>query len=253
MVWVAAVFVLPAGILLLGYLLSPLSGLGPIELLVLGAFSLLILTVPAAFETCIFLWELRSLFPRPAGAALDFVLRLGLSLLVTAVSFLVVLHSRNLFVYVLAPPAVLLTYVITSWMLLSPSERLVRGRKYRTFREVLLLSKLENLFSRGPKIFWGGIFLPWSAAVKHFLVMGCTGAGKTMVLDILLKSTLPGRIGKGWDERGIVYDNKTEIVPLLSALGVPSRSSTPSTGGASPSTSRPWSPRIPTRSRSPRS
>src|SRR5262249_3489892 len=68
---------------------------------------------------------------------------------------------------------------------------------------------------------WGGVFLPWSAAVKHFLVIGCTGAGKTMVLDLLLKSALPGRVGKGSDERALVYDNKTEAVPVLSALGVP--------------------------------
>src|SRR5262249_8009759 len=156
----------------LGYLLSPLSGLGPNELLVLGALALLVLPVPAAFETSIFFWELRSLFPRPAGAALDFVLRLGLALLVTAVSFLAVLRGRDPFLPVLASPAALLAYLIASWVLLSPNEQPVRGRKFRTFREVLLLSKLEKLFSRGPRIFWGGVDLPWSAAVKHFLVMG---------------------------------------------------------------------------------
>src|SRR3954454_21356319 len=88
-------------------------------------------------------------------------------------------------------------------------------------RETGIKSTLENLRLRSEWIFFGGISIPWSSAVKHWLILGVTGAGKTMIFQLLMQSTLRGRIGRGRDQRGILYDNKTEIVPLLAAMGVP--------------------------------
>jgi type IV secretory pathway TraG/TraD family ATPase VirD4 len=86
-------------------------------------------------------------------------------------------------------------------------------------REVWLKS-VGQLRSKD-RIFFGGIWIPWSSAVKHFLVLGATGSGKTMVFDLLAQSMLGGRIGRGLDQRGIWFDAKTEAVPRLAALGVP--------------------------------
>jgi hypothetical protein len=42
-----------------------------------------------------------------------------------------------------------------------------------------------------------------------------------MLIQLLMQSAIKGRIGRASDERGILYDNKTELVPLLAALGIP--------------------------------
>ena len=207
----------------LGYFPGSRSGYSRLENLLLEATSVLLLVLAAFFETGIYFRELRSLVPKPVGSAVTFLGRLWLTLLGSAAVFVssyLLLRGERWLLVPLAFPAGVLAYAVISCLLLCPREQLIRGRKYRSFREVFLLSKLENLSSRGRKIFWGGIHLPWASAVKHFLVMGATGAGKTMVIQLLMQSTL-GAIGRGGDERGLIYDNKTELVPLLSALGVP--------------------------------
>jgi hypothetical protein len=112
-------------------------------------------------------------------------------------------------------------YAGSSWFFLTPNQEYIRGRKYRSFREIYFLAKFEHRLKRGPSIFFGGIRLPWASAVKHWLILGVTGAGKSMLFELLMKDTLKGRIGLGNDERGLIYDNKTELLPVLSAMGVP--------------------------------
>ena len=61
---------------------------------------------------------------------------------------------------------------------------------------------------------FGALTLPLSAAREHFLVVGTTGSGKTILLKILMDSVLGDDIAA----RAIVYDAKRDFVPMLSEL-----------------------------------
>lgn len=66
-------------------------------------------------------------------------------------------------------------------------------------------------------IHWGGVELPSSEAMSHFVAVGTTGSGKTTVLRQLMQSTLP-YVGTGRNLRALIYDAKQDMLPLLSAF-----------------------------------
>jgi len=66
-------------------------------------------------------------------------------------------------------------------------------------------------------IFFGGLELPDSEATSHFLCLGTTGSGKTIIMHLLMQSVLPA-IGDGTDKRALVYDAKQDVIPWLSAI-----------------------------------
>jgi hypothetical protein len=70
-----------------------------------------------------------------------------------------------------------------------------------------------------PEIAWGGLTLPWSAGVRHFLAAGMTGSGKTNLLLQFMASVLAW-IGRKPDQRALVYDPKTELLSFLYGLGL---------------------------------
>lgn len=69
---------------------------------------------------------------------------------------------------------------------------------------------------------WGGRFISFSAACKHFLAVGSTGSGKTVVISLLMKEVMR-EIAKGGDAnaRALVYDSKTDLLPIIRGMGVP--------------------------------
>lgn len=178
-------------------------------------------------ESAIYACELRSVVPRPVNAAGGFLLALGLLFGLALAAFgaaaALAMHagSGRCLGLCLGLGAAASAYLSGSAVVIAPGQEFVRGRKYRSFREVYGLSLAARLFGRRGSIFFGGIRLPWSAAVKHWLILGVTGSGKTMIFQLLMQDILRGRIGPGRDERGIVYDNKTELIPVLAALRVP--------------------------------
>jgi len=72
----------------------------------------------------------------------------------------------------------------------------------------------------GSTVQWGGEKLPAHSATTHFLVAGTTGAGKTVLLGLLMQSVLPF-IGKRrsdgtlFDRRALVYDAKGDVLSTL--------------------------------------
>ncbi|MEY3225885.1 MAG: hypothetical protein RLZZ536_504 [Planctomycetota bacterium] len=71
---------------------------------------------------------------------------------------------------------------------------------------------------RGPRdVFFGGGHLPADEATKHFLAVGTTGSGKTIVLRLLMQSALPD-IGTGNDTRAIIYDAKQDMMSILASI-----------------------------------
>ena len=201
-VWVGTLVLLPVAARLAGYYLAPFSGFSLHERLFLQGVSFLGFLGAGAFETKIYFRELRSLVPRPLASAGTFILQLGLTLLISEAAFLGVyalLRGHGVLMVPLPFLAAFLAYGAPPGVLLTPREEFVRGRKYRSFREVFFLSKLEGLFTGEKRISFGGILLPWSSAVKHFLILGVTGAGKSMIMQLLMQVDAPrtNRAGRG--------------------------------------------------------
>ena len=69
-------------------------------------------------------------------------------------------------------------------------------------------------------MYWAMRNLPVKEAVKHFLVCGAIGTGKTTTIDLFLQSIKDRfRPGREKPEQLIIFDAKSEIVPKLNALG----------------------------------
>ena len=70
--------------------------------------------------------------------------------------------------------------------------------------------------------FWAMRDLPVSEAMKHLLVCGCVGSGKTTAIRLFLQSIAhrfaPGR---SRPEHLIIFDAKGDAVPILAGLGLP--------------------------------
>ena len=71
------------------------------------------------------------------------------------------------------------------------------------------------------KFFWAMQNLPVSEAVKHCMICGCIGSGKTTAIDLLLQSIAP-RFLANWHrpEQLVVFDAKCDIVPKLASWGI---------------------------------
>lgn len=70
-----------------------------------------------------------------------------------------------------------------------------------------------------PSVKWAQYTLPSEAATEHFLFMGATGSGKTVLIKMLMKSAFDRR---RWlpGTRGLIYDAKQDILPTLYGLGL---------------------------------
>lgn len=69
-------------------------------------------------------------------------------------------------------------------------------------------------------VFFGGRYLPAEEATKHFLAVGTTGSGKTIMLRLLMQSVLPD-IGTGKDTRALIYDAKQDMMSILASIVEP--------------------------------
>ncbi len=86
---------------------------------------------------------------------------------------------------------------------------------------------------------WGPFQFTDEDAEAHFLALGTTGSGKTLILRLLQQSVL-SYVGQGLGYRGLCYDAKQDMYPILSAYCDPTASSysIPSTLVELPGTSR---------------
>ncbi|MCB1131259.1 MAG: HD domain-containing protein, partial [Verrucomicrobiae bacterium] len=65
---------------------------------------------------------------------------------------------------------------------------------------------------------WGGRFISFSSACKHFLAVGSTGSGKTVLISLLMKEIM--RVIAQEDDadvRALVYDSKTDLLKTFAA------------------------------------
>lgn len=66
---------------------------------------------------------------------------------------------------------------------------------------------------------WGNQLVTPSGATQHFLAVGTTGSGKSLVQRLLMKDALAD-IKTGSDSRALIFDAKNDIVPFLKHSGV---------------------------------
>lgn len=85
-------------------------------------------------------------------------------------------------------------------------QRLAVARVVRQYQEAL-----------DGDIQWGDLLLPESEATSHFLAVGATGSGKTLMLRLLLQKVLR-KIGHGNDRRALLYDAKQDLLPQLASI-----------------------------------
>jgi type IV secretory pathway TraG/TraD family ATPase VirD4 len=70
------------------------------------------------------------------------------------------------------------------------------------------------------KMFWGMRDLPVTEALKHLVIIGCTGSGKSTAIQLFLQSIAPRfKNGRKQPEQLILFDGKCEAVTQLASLG----------------------------------
>jgi hypothetical protein len=134
-------------------------------------------------------------------------------------------QTKNLVALVAATVASVLGFLVYTFARVSLFPKKPPG--YRRGREVRNVQQAKDRLQahrepNEPVIMWGGLGLPWSAGVRHFLAAGMTGCGKSNLLMSFMASVLIW-IGKKRDQRALIYDPKTELVSFLHGLGLGDR------------------------------
>lgn len=98
---------------------------------------------------------------------------------------------------------------------------IVRGSTLRSVGEVQR-AVTQNPKSGPPKetYIWGGLQIPSDMLAQHYAVIGESGSGKTLTIEMLMNSVLP-HPRYGLRHRSIVYDPKREMLPVLLGMGIP--------------------------------
>lgn len=112
--------------------------------------------------------------------------------------------------------ATLITLVASLCIEIRAARQRRRQRKYRRGRE--LNRKHKGASRRKEGLRWGIHWLPESAATQHFLAVGTTGSGKSIVQRLLMKDVLTS-ISPGSDKRVLIFDAKNDAVPFLNHIG----------------------------------
>ena len=107
--------------------------------------------------------------------------------------------------------------LILAFIMQRPALRWYRAHRYTRGRQVTQKNKVKP--SSAQRLRWGNSYLPESAAVRHFLVAGTTGSGKSLVQKLLMTDPLK-RITKNSDRRAIIFDAKGDSADFLIQIGV---------------------------------
>lgn len=97
--------------------------------------------------------------------------------------------------------------------------KLVRGRPEPVDLAESKASEFK-LEKDDPGITWGGLRIPSKFATSHFMVVGTTGSGKTVTIQLLMKEVLQS-IGTGANHRALIYDAKQDIASQIPTMGIP--------------------------------
>lgn len=91
-------------------------------------------------------------------------------------------------------------------------------RKLRYQRGTRLKSEKPKL-PRGEVLAWGNGYVSAALATSHFLVVGTTGSGKSLLQRRLMAQPLRA-IAAGSDQRAVIFDAKQDVAAYLQQIGV---------------------------------
>lgn len=105
-------------------------------------------------------------------------------------------------------------------------EDVLRGGKVSSYRQAK--EHEQELLRQAPNpdayVTWGVLKIPIDRTLSHFALLGMSRSGKTTALRLMLQDILPPTIAKTKSYlagRAIVFDPKTDFLPLLVGMGVP--------------------------------
>ena len=97
-----------------------------------------------------------------------------------------------------------------------PKEIALRGKKADTVAPREEYRQQMNLDD--PGFFWACTLLPIDMATRNMLVIGTVGSGKTLTINMFMRSVLPLLV-PGSQRRAIVFDPKQEVYPIIRGIG----------------------------------
>ena len=108
--------------------------------------------------------------------------------------------------------------LVGAFTAVAPARRaLRRARETRGRRTTSARSAKAR--GRSGSLRFGNALLPESAATSHFLFVGTTGSGKTLLQRLLMKDVLSA-IRPGSDRRAFIFDAKGDTLAFLRKIGV---------------------------------
>lgn len=98
-------------------------------------------------------------------------------------------------------------------------QRLNALQRKRQFERGRKLATKTRRSRSGDFLHWGTLQIPESQATQHFLAIGTTGSGKSLVQRFLMKRALL-QIGQKPDQRALILDAKNDSASFLKHIGV---------------------------------
>ncbi len=118
--------------------------------------------------------------------------------------------------------AAAVSYLVFMWIFFAAKDPQRIGREMQTEDDLARRVKEANQEieeSGQDPIFFAGHWLSFEHALNHFLVVGATNTGKTLIQRMLMQSALKN-IGKGLDQRAIVFDAKQDVLSKLAGMNL---------------------------------
>lgn len=109
----------------------------------------------------------------------------------------------------------LLIIVVATTLCAGQLQWKLRQRKFDRGRK---LTAVRRIGKRGG-LQWGSQRIPESDATQHFLSVGTTGSGKSLVQRMLMQGVLP-QLRPGSDRRAVILDAKNDMPAYLRQIGV---------------------------------
>ena len=114
------------------------------------------------------------------------------------------------------------SYLVFTWIFFAAKDPQRIGREMQTEDDLARRVKEVNQEieeSGQDPIFFAGHWLAFEHALNHFLVVGATNTGKSLIQRMLMQSALKN-IGKGQDQRAIVFDAKQDVLSKLAGMNL---------------------------------
>ena len=112
--------------------------------------------------------------------------------------------------------ALLVPLIHSTRRLIKPEAKRPRGRFLTPASEAKKVAESSGT-AEAERIRFGGFAYAIDAIGPHYLIVGATGAGKSVTLQEMLESILP-TITPGSDKHLLLYDAKGDMLPILGGM-----------------------------------